>query len=736
MESKRIKYKCPIFGTIGELKENVLPTFQDVMKFYEWTRIQLKIQQGSNKEPSFSQIAEIVAQKIEDIWQKSSIPTVSHTRTIQILKTYHGKCKIHLKSLKRLTEEKKALFLCQSEVLFDICSCKCKILLHCKCSRESKVPKEEHEFLLDQRGERKMLIGGVDLNRTLKLQKKLERKHKSLKSSRKLVSICDQPQEELSSSGLTDSDEHYSSPTKPNVEDLPSTSQTIKKGSVKRRRFPTLSKTADRYGVSDRAAAAIASAVLHDMSSDGEVIDIIDKSKLRRERQKLRDTLLQKETNLQLPALYFDGRKDKTLKVVTKGGKRYRKVVVEEHISVLKEPGSLYVGYTTPLHGTARGIEMSISALLKSKVICSDELAAIGCDGTSTNTGKNAGVIRLFEEKLQRPLQWIICMLHLNELPLRHLFNKLDGKTTGPHSYNGPIGKLLGKCEVQPVIVYEIIPSQLPVIRAEELSMDQKYLYAITTAVMTGNCPPDLAHKSPGKISHARWLTTANRILRLYVATLHPSDNLCHLAKFIVKVYAPLWFEIKTHPSCKDGSRNLWKLIQNSRYLSKELRDVIDPVIQRNAFFFHPENLLLSMLTDEQKHIRELAARRILKARDSLATRRQPVQPRIFEVPVVNFEATSYIDVIDWQENNNFDPPILRSFSNEDLKKIVASKGDEGLIFIRLPCHTQAVERTVKLVTEASMTLCDKKSREGLIHAKLSSRKTMPKFESKQDFHV
>ena len=68
---------------------------------------------------------------------------------------------------------------------------------------------------------------------------------------------------------------------------------------------------------------------------------------------------------------------------------------------------------------------------------------AIGCDGTVTNTGKFNGVIRTFEKRLQRPLQWIICMLHLNELPLRHLLNKLDGVTTGPSSHAGPIGKSL-----------------------------------------------------------------------------------------------------------------------------------------------------------------------------------------------------------------------------------------------------------------------------------------------------
>ena len=46
------------------------------------------------------------------------------------------------------------------------------------------------------------------------------------------------------------------------------------------------------------------------------------------------------------------------------------------------------------------------------------------------------------------------------------------------------------------------------------LSTDQKYLYAICQAVVSGYFPVDLIHKCPGKMAHSRWLTTANRILR------------------------------------------------------------------------------------------------------------------------------------------------------------------------------------------------------------------------------
>lgn len=50
------------------------------------------------------------------------------------------------------------------------------------------------------------------------------------------------------------------------------------------------------------------------------------------------------------------------VKLVTKGTKTKgtnKQVVIEEHISVIREPESIYVGYTTPSQGTAKNIEMS-----------------------------------------------------------------------------------------------------------------------------------------------------------------------------------------------------------------------------------------------------------------------------------------------------------------------------------------------------------------------------------------
>ncbi|KAF2902020.1 hypothetical protein ILUMI_04171 [Ignelater luminosus] len=151
---------------------------------------------------------------------------------------------------------------------------------------------------------------------------------------------------------------------------------------------------------------------------------------------------------------------------------------------------------------------------------------------------------------------------------------------------------------------------------ATNVSTDQKYLYEICQAVSTGSSSPELANRQPGKMVHSRWLTSANRLLRLYVSTFNLSENLQLLVNYVIKVYAPIWFLIKQNTSLKDRPKHIFQLIMYSRFLPKNLRSVMDSVIERNAFFAHPENLLVSMLFDDKDHIRELALRRIIKARE------------------------------------------------------------------------------------------------------------------------
>jgi len=70
-----------------------------------------------------------------------------------------------------------------------------------------------------------------------------------------------------------------------------------------------------------------------------------------------------------------------------------------------------------------------------------------------------------------------------------------------------------------------------------------------------------------------------------------------------MRVYAPAWFFIKKYPSCTKGPQHLWRLMKFSRYLDRRLKKIVDPVIWRNAYFCHPENLLLAMINDDRLEI-------------------------------------------------------------------------------------------------------------------------------------
>uniref|UniRef100_A0A6P7H9T0 Uncharacterized protein LOC114349245 n=1 Tax=Diabrotica virgifera virgifera TaxID=50390 RepID=A0A6P7H9T0_DIAVI len=203
----------------------------------------------------------------------------------------------------------------------------------------------------------------------------------------------------------------------------------------------------DRYGVSDRSAASLSSALLQDLGiiNEQDTSKIIDRNKVRREREKHRKEL-QNENMEVVEALYFDGRKDKSLTQTKKGDKYYYSIITEEHISLVKEPGSIYLGHLAVSSGSAVVIKDAILDFFNRKEVSTESLIAVGCDGTNVNTGTNAGIIRLLEIALNRPLQWFICMLHLNELPLRHLLIQLDGVTQGPKAFSGAIGKAIQAC--------------------------------------------------------------------------------------------------------------------------------------------------------------------------------------------------------------------------------------------------------------------------------------------------
>ena len=155
----------------------------------------------------------------------------------------------------------------------------------------------------------------------------------------------------------------------------------------------------------------------------------------------------------------------------------------------------------------------------------------------------------------------------------------------------------------------------------------------------------------------------------------------------------------------------------------------VEQVIQTNAYFAHPENILIAMLHDRRIEVRRLALNHIKESRLSKCQ-----NLRKFEIPCLIYSANEYFNMIDWRKCKITEPPMTMNMPLEELKDFVEEyhEGDEPLF--RFPAHTQAVERTVKLVTETPIQVCDDKAKDERIRTVILRRKQQLSLETKSDY--
>jgi hypothetical protein len=205
--------------------------------------------------------------------------------------------------------------------------------------------------------------------------------------------------------------------------------------------------TAERFKLTNRCTTAIANALMADLGIVDEN-EFLGRTKVQNMFERHRSSIADSHNvDKELICIKFDGRRDKTID----WNKRFS---FEEHISVISEPGHEYLDHFTPKSGRAVDITQELYDLLL-QYGSNSSLIAIGADSTATNTGRHGGAIRLLEERLQRPLFWIICLLHFNELPLRHLFKYYDGGATGPRTFSGSIGQSIENLRLEPIVEFE-----------------------------------------------------------------------------------------------------------------------------------------------------------------------------------------------------------------------------------------------------------------------------------------
>ena len=189
----------------------------------------------------------------------------------------------------------------------------------------------------------------------------------------------------------------------------------------------------------------------------------------------------------------------------------------------------------------------------------------------------------------------------------------------------------------------------------------------------------------------------------------------------------------------------------------KTVSDIAIAVLERNAYSAHPENILLNMLGDSDENTRRIAVNKILSLRGKLpafhiphsfdgnsfveqdddhvsddeATASSEMLVRKFKVPVINKDAKVYYNMINLNNPEIEQPPAIRDMTDDEINEICRIP-----LYLKHPCHNQKVERHVKLVSEASLSVTGYERRDGMIRQRIRSRKLMKKFDSKFQFNA
>ena len=113
--------------------------------------------------------------------------------------------------------------------------------------------------------------------------------------------------------------------------------------------------------------------------------------------------------------------------------------------------------------------------------------------------------------------------------------------------------------------------------------------------------------------------------------------------------------------------------------------------INNNSYFAHSEQVLLTMLFDPEKKIRQKGARLIIAARMRAAkSKKKSVRP--FLKPKINMAVKSYVDFMNLiNPKTIFSPPLLRDISDEEIWKQVENPYHLYDGFSDYPSNSQCV---------------------------------------------
>lgn len=363
--------------------------------------------------------AALVFDEVSVFWGKARIPIQKKSHSIDKILALHTKWRSLFKSSGRQseTQQKKEMdFLDSLDDLFDIASADAleKILIE-----------EDRKFLLLQREKgRSGLMIGVDTVRLQREKRSLKRLEEEAERKNRTNAA---PALRTDVRMLTDISECNAG--EPDLMDIdvpqPSASPSRTKVNFINKR---ITSALDKCKTTDRNAIHLLVAVAEALGHSANDL-IINRSTLRKMRQNNREEVAANvKQNYRLQSsepciVHFDG---KILPALTGKEKVDRQPVI-----VSNKNGDQLLGVPSLPNGKGQEISSAVYNTLESWGLL-ENVQAICCDTTASNTGRMNGACTLLQQQIGRELLLLPCRHHIFEILLRALFDVKMGSSSAP----------------------------------------------------------------------------------------------------------------------------------------------------------------------------------------------------------------------------------------------------------------------------------------------------------------
>lgn len=403
----------------------------------------------------------------------------------------------------------------------------------------------------------------------------------------------------------------------------PSDSKRMKRG-VREILTMKLSLLLDRCKVSDRNATRILIATIEALGENPDEFRV-SKTTIHERRKLFREKYTEKILEqIDIPekeavVVHWDG---KLLPAVLKTEQK-------ERIAVLISYGETEQLLGVPVADTSTGEEQALAVYeCLEEWGVSHTIKAMCFDTTASNTGRLKGACTILEHMLGRELLYLACRHHILEVMLRGVFECKFGSTTGPQPdifkrFQNAWAKL-NKKQYDTGISNEIVKKHLPSevianitadfntkLTESQPRDDYKELLQLVLVFVGALNGTEVEFKSPGAISHARWMAKAIYCLKIFLfrGQFKLSDEehsaLEAVCIFLVRVYCKAWFNAHKAHSAPKQDFDLLRCLLDYQEIDKDISERALVKFSNHLWYFNAELVALVFfdpsISDEEK---------------------------------------------------------------------------------------------------------------------------------------